>query len=151
MTRALWATWQEPQEQEGQQWSGEKAWVESNRLGTHENGESLHPDWISRRFDRLVEVSGLPPIRLHDTRHLSATWALLIKADIKVTQERLRQSSRLITSDTYTSVLPQLLTDEAESTSTVVLRAKKVVLRREKPTRPKTQDGRPRQAWTLRP
>ncbi|MET7713452.1 hypothetical protein [Streptomyces sp. NPDC005407] len=70
-----------------------------------------------------MELSGLPPIRLTDTRHLSATLALLGKADIKVVQERLGHSSRQITSDTYTSVLPQLMTAEAESTSAVVPRS----------------------------
>ncbi|MDF9812975.1 tyrosine-type recombinase/integrase [Streptomyces sp. SPB162] len=97
--------------------------MESSRVWTHENGEPLHPDWISRRFNRLVELSGLPPVRLHDTRHLSATLALLGGADIKVVQERLGHSSRQITSDTYTSVLPQLMTAEAESTSAVVPRS----------------------------
>ncbi|MFD5427447.1 tyrosine-type recombinase/integrase [Streptomyces sp. NPDC127084] len=124
-TLQLWAAWRAAQKQEREQWSGEKAYVESNRIWTHENGEALHPDWISRRFNRLVELSGLPPIRLHDTRHLSATLALLGKADIKVVQERLGHSSRQITSDTYTSVLPQLLTAEAESTSAVVPRSEK--------------------------
>ncbi len=123
-TKALWIAWRKTQQQEREQWSGEKAWVESGRAWTRENGEALHPDWISRRFNRLVELSGLPPIRLHDTRHLSATLALLGKADIKVVQERLGHSSRQITSDTYTSVLPQLLTAEAESTSAVVPRSK---------------------------
>jgi integrase len=124
-TRELWRLWRITQETEREQWAGEKAWVESNRVWTHENGEPLHPDWISRRFNRLVELSGLPPIRLHDTRHLSATLALLGKADIKVVQERLGHSSRQITSDTYTSVLPQLLTAEAESTNAVVPRSQK--------------------------
>lgn len=142
-TRALWAAWRENQKQERQQWSGQKAWVESNRVWTHENGEALHPDWISRRFNRLVELSGLPPIRLHDTRHLSATLALLGKADIKVVQERLGHSSRQITSDTYTSVLPQLLTAEAESTSAVVPRSKKAGPRRGKATRPEAQEEAP--------
>lgn len=82
-----------------------------------------------------MELSGLPPIRLHDTRHLSATLALLGKADIKVVQERLGHSSRQITSDTYTSVLPQLLTAEAESTSAVVPRAKKRGRGRAKPSK----------------
>lgn len=121
-TRELVRVWRLTQDKEREQWSGEKAWIESNRVWTHENGEPLHPDWISRRFNRLVELSGLPPIRLHDTRHLSATLALLGKADIKVVQERLGHSSRQITSDTYTSVLPQLMTAEAESTSAVVPR-----------------------------
>ncbi|WP_167534149.1 tyrosine-type recombinase/integrase [Streptomyces gardneri] len=101
-----------------------EARVDSGRVWTHENGEALHPDWISRRFNRLVELSGLPPKRPRDTRHLSATLALLRKADIKVVQERLGHSSRQITSDTYTRVLPQLLTAEAESTSAVVPRSK---------------------------
>jgi integrase len=44
--------------------------------------------------------------RLHDLRHISATLSLLAKNGIKVVQGRLGQSSRQITSDTYTSVLP---------------------------------------------
>ncbi|MEU8969001.1 tyrosine-type recombinase/integrase [Streptomyces monashensis] len=123
LTRDHWQGWQVTQRRERDQWSGEEAWVESNRVWTHENGEPLHPDWISRRFNRLVELSGLPPVRLHDTRHLSATLALLGGADIKVVQERLGHSSRQITSDTYTSVLPQLMTAEAESTSAMVPRS----------------------------
>ncbi|MFE7129380.1 tyrosine-type recombinase/integrase [Streptomyces sp. NPDC057638] len=123
LTCALWAAWRLTQGKEREQWSGEEAWVETNRVWTHENGESLHPDWVSRRFQRLVELSGLPPVRLHDTRHLSATLALLGGADIKVVQERLGHSNRQITSDTYTSVLPQLMTAEAESTIAVVPRS----------------------------
>ncbi|MCZ1003488.1 tyrosine-type recombinase/integrase [Streptomyces mirabilis] len=86
-----------------------EARVESDRAWTHENGEPLHPDWVSRRFKRLGELSGLPPVRLHDLRHISATPALLGKADVKVVQERLGHSSRQITSDTYTSVLPEMM------------------------------------------
>lgn len=58
------------------------------------------PDWISRRFTRLAELSGLPPVRLHDLRHLAATLSLLAGNDIKVVQEELGHSSRQITSDT---------------------------------------------------
>ncbi|MFC8671542.1 tyrosine-type recombinase/integrase [Streptomyces griseorubiginosus] len=138
-TNKLWARWRVTQATEREQWSGEQAWVESNRVWTHENGEPLHPDWISRRFNRLVELSGLPPIRLHDTRHLSATLALLGKADIKVVQERLGHSSRQITSDTYTSVLPQLMTAEAESTNAVVPRSRKQDPKQGEPSKLKDQ------------
>jgi integrase len=92
---------------------GGAAYVESGRVWTHENGEELHPDWISRRFARLVELSGLPPVRLHDLRHLAATLSLLAGHDIKVVQEKLGHSSRQITSDTYTSVLPEMMRAEA--------------------------------------
>ncbi|WP_280889898.1 site-specific integrase [Streptomyces sp. LBL] len=115
--------WKIKQDQERGKWSGEEAWVETNRVFTKENGEPYHPDWISRRFKRLVELSGLPPVRLHDLRHISATLSLLAKNDIKVVQERLGHSSRQITSDTYTSVLPQMMTAEAESTISMVPRS----------------------------
>ncbi|MFD0650031.1 tyrosine-type recombinase/integrase [Streptomyces malaysiensis subsp. malaysiensis] len=114
--------WQERQGKEREEWAGVDAWVESDRVWTHENGEALHPDWVSRRFKRLVELSGLPPVRLHDLRHISATLSLLAKNDIKVVQERLGHSSRQITSDTYTSVLPEMMRTEAESTLSVVPR-----------------------------
>ncbi|GAA1038939.1 tyrosine-type recombinase/integrase [Streptomyces murinus] len=42
----------------------------------------------------LVELSGLPPVRLHDLRHLAATLSLLAGHDIKVVQEKLGHSSR---------------------------------------------------------
>ncbi|MFI1100294.1 tyrosine-type recombinase/integrase [Streptomyces melanogenes] len=115
--------WRTTQDKEREEWSGASAWVESDRVFTQENGEPYHPDWISRRFKRLVELSGLPPVRLHDLRHISASLSLLAKNDIKVVQERLGHSSRQITSDTYTSVMPELMRTEAESTLAVVPRA----------------------------
>ncbi|WP_431770917.1 tyrosine-type recombinase/integrase [Streptomyces cucumeris] len=108
------------QERKRREWGD--AYVETGRVWTHENGEALHPDWISRRFTRLVELSGLPPVRLHDLRHLAATLSLLAGTDIKVVQEKLGHSSRQITSDTYTSVLPEMMRAEAESVMAVVPR-----------------------------
>ncbi|MGW0542272.1 tyrosine-type recombinase/integrase [Streptomyces griseoincarnatus] len=108
------------QERKRQEWGDD--YVETGRVWTHENGEALHPDWISRRFTRLVELSGLPPVRLHDLRHLAATLSLLAGTDIKVVQEKLGHSSRQITSDTYTSVLPEMMRAEAESVMAVVPR-----------------------------
>ncbi|MFD9792138.1 tyrosine-type recombinase/integrase [Streptomyces sp. NPDC059070] len=119
----LLSAWRSAQTAEHELWNGATAWVESDRVFTQENGEPYHPDWISRRFKRLVELSGLPPVRLHDLRHTSASLALLAKNDIKVVQERLGHSSRQITSDTYTSVMPELMRTEAESTLAVVPRA----------------------------
>ncbi|MYU34581.1 tyrosine-type recombinase/integrase [Streptomyces sp. SID8358] len=114
------AAFRAKQEKQRQEWGD--AYVESGRVWTHDNGEALHPDWISRRFSRLVELSGLPPVRLHDLRHLAATLSLLAGHDIKVVQEKLGHSSRQITSDTYTSVLPEILRAEAESVMAVAPR-----------------------------
>ncbi|MFI1305796.1 hypothetical protein [Streptomyces sioyaensis] len=56
-------------------------------MWTHENGEELHPDQVSRRFNRLVELSALPPVHLRGLRQLAATLSLLAGTDIKVVQE----------------------------------------------------------------
>lgn len=117
--------WQQDQDAERQTWSGQAAWVESGHVFTQENGEPYHPDWFSRRFARLIALHDMPPVRLHDLRHGSATLALLAGNDIKVVQERLGHSSRQITSDTYTTVLPELMRSEAESTMSVVPRAQR--------------------------
>ena len=68
----------------------------------------------------------LPPIRLHDLRHGSATRALAAGTDIKVISEMLRHSSTQITSDTYTSVLPEVAHQAAEAAAGLVpVRAQK--------------------------
>ncbi|MET7764290.1 tyrosine-type recombinase/integrase [Streptomyces sp. NPDC005393] len=66
---------------------------------------------------------------MHDLRHLAATLSLLAGTDIKVVQEKLGHSSRQITSDTYTSVLPGMMRAEAESVMTVVRRDVPFVVR----------------------
>ncbi len=43
---------------------------------TTPDGQPLHPDYLTRRLRRLVEQSGLPPVRLHDLRH-GAPYRLL--------------------------------------------------------------------------
>ncbi|WP_328508571.1 hypothetical protein OG981_03085 [Streptomyces mirabilis] len=66
--------WQDQETKELNEWAGVEARVESDRAWTHENGEPLHPDWVSRRFKRLGELSGLPPVRLHDLRPSPQRW-----------------------------------------------------------------------------
>ncbi len=50
-------------------------WTESGLVFTHEDGQALSPNGVSQRFDRLVSRHGVPPIRLHDLRHVAATLA----------------------------------------------------------------------------
>jgi integrase len=68
-------------------------------------------------FEQIAYLAGLPPIRLHDLRHFAATLALAAGVDIKVVQEQLGHSSRAITSDTYTTVLPEVARAAAEATA----------------------------------
>ena len=64
----------------------------------------------------------LPPIRLHDLRHLAATLALTAGVEMKVVSAMLRHSTLSITADTYTSVLPEVARAAAEAAATIVPR-----------------------------
>ncbi|WP_373684409.1 tyrosine-type recombinase/integrase [Micromonospora thermarum] len=75
---------------------------------------------MSDYFDRLVRKAGLPPIRLHDLRHGAATIALAAGTEMKVVQDMLGHSSISLTSDTYTSVLPELAREAAEAAARLV-------------------------------
>ena len=77
-------------------------------------GPPLHPEYATRRFERLAHKAGLPPIRLHDLRHVAATLMLAAGYDLKLVQELLGHSTITVTSDTYTTVLPDVARAAAE-------------------------------------
>lgn len=110
------------QDKDRQEW--ESAWVETGRVFTRENGELLHPANVTRRFVELHEEIGLPPVRLHDLRHGAATLAHAAGAGLKDIQEMLGHSSITITSDTYTSLLPEADLAIAEAAARLVPRAR---------------------------
>jgi len=84
-------------------------------------GEPLHPDYLTRRFRRLVSLSEMPPVRLHDLRHGAASLALAARTDLKTVQAMLGHTSIVLTADTYTSVLHELQITAAEATAHLVL------------------------------
>ena len=52
------------------------------------NGTPIHPNTLSRAFERLIERAEVPRIRFHDLRHTSAT--LLVSGEYpNLVQERL--------------------------------------------------------------
>jgi hypothetical protein len=99
------------------------AWVSTGLVFTREDGSAIHPDYVTRHFERLVRAADLPPIRLHDLRHGAATLALAGGANLKVVSEMLGHSGIAITADTYTSVLPQVARAAAEAANALVPRA----------------------------
>ncbi len=98
------------------------AWVESGLVFTREDGSALHPEYVTRHFERLARDAGLPPVRLHDLRHGAATLALAGGADLKTVSEMLGHSSITITADTYASVLPEVARRSAEAVARLVPR-----------------------------
>jgi integrase len=96
--------------------------IDSGRVFTRENGEQLRPSWVTGRFEHLVAEAGLPPIRLHDLRHGAATMALTAGVEMKTVQEMLGHSSITVTSDTYSSVAPEVAKNAAEAIAGLINR-----------------------------
>jgi integrase len=88
--------------------------VSSPLVFTDEDGGPIHPDHVTRRFQRLVRRSGLPPLRgPHDLRHTWASLALAAGVHPKVVSDRLGHSTIAITIDTYSHAIPSLDADAA--------------------------------------
>lgn len=83
-------------------------WPDTGLFFVRPDGRTWHPNSVSQRFRRLIKRAGLPPIRLHDLRHVSATVALDAGVDIKVVSEQLGHSTTTLTRDTYQSVVKRL-------------------------------------------
>ncbi|MEV8055124.1 site-specific integrase [Streptomyces antimycoticus] len=98
------------------------AWVETGRMFTQDDGDRIHPGWLTDQFEKLVELSGLPPIRLHDLRHVAASLMLAAGVDVKIVSETLGHSDSRITRDIYQSVMPKAAREAAEATAAMVPR-----------------------------
>ena len=68
------------------------------------DGRPVSPDYLTRRFARLVKHHDLPPIRLHDLRHEAASLMGAAGVEPHVIQQVLGHSSAVTTVDTYWQV-----------------------------------------------
>jgi len=68
------------------------------------NGMPIHPNTLARAFGNLVERAKVPRIRVHDLRHMSATFLLASGEYPKVVQERPGHASISETMDWYSHV-----------------------------------------------
>jgi integrase len=75
-------------------------------------GEPINADSLAKHFKSIVQLAGLPRVRLYDLRHTAATLALAVGVPPKVVSEQLGHASVAFTLDTYTHVLPHMQ-DEA--------------------------------------
>ena len=73
----------------------------------------VHPDLISQTFQRFMDQSELPRIRLHDLRHTHATILLQQNVHPKVVSERLGHSSIAFTMTVYQHVMPGMQAEAA--------------------------------------
>lgn len=97
------------------------AWDTDNDLVFRNlTGGPVNPDWFSRHFDKLVEKSDVPRIRLHDLRHTNATLSLKAGVHPKIVSERLGHSSIAITLDLYSHVTPGISREAAATVESMM-------------------------------
>jgi integrase len=106
-------------------WLSESGIETQGWVFTDEIGRPLSPDCLTRTFNRLVEESGLPPVRLHDLRHGAATLMLLAGDELKTIADQLGHCSVVLTADTYLSVAVELGLKSAAAAARLVLNAGK--------------------------
>lgn len=94
----------------GRAWDGDK-W--GDLMFTTPSGEPLAGYNVTRRFQRLLQLAGLPRMRFQDLRHGAATILLALGVDMRTIMETLGHSQIHVTMNTYASVVPQLQTDAA--------------------------------------
>jgi len=93
------------------------AWQGEGHVLADELGRPYHADYLSNRFDKLVERSGLPRIRLHDTRHTACSLMLASGVPVKVVQELAGHASPQITLALYAHCTPSMGREAGERLS----------------------------------
>lgn len=69
-------------------------------------GNLLQPDFVSQKFQKVLEKYGFRPIRFHDLRHSCATIMLYLGYSLKDIQTWLGHSNYNFTADTYVHTAP---------------------------------------------
>lgn len=77
-------------------------------------GTPLDGSNVTHRLHAILERAGLPRMRFHDLRHASASLLLAQGVSPRVVMEMLGHSQISLTLNTYSHVIPALVTDAAQ-------------------------------------
>ena len=86
------------------------------------DGRPLRPGSVTNAFEHLVAASGLPAIRLHDTRHGACSLLLAGGVPIEIVQMILGHSSPVVTRQVYAHVMRGATAAQVELASDLVTR-----------------------------
>ena len=99
------------------------AYPNHGKLMCFEDGRRLHPDTVTRRFNRLVDQAGVRRIRLHDVRHTWATLARDLGVNSKIVTDRLGHANESVTQQIYTHKSTGQDRDAAEMIARIITEA----------------------------
>lgn len=75
---------------------------------TNELGQLLTGFHVSRRFRKLLQLAGVPPMRYHDLRHGAASLMAARGASARVAMEILGHAQIGTTMNIHTHIAPEL-------------------------------------------
>jgi integrase len=90
---------------------------------TTPSGQPISADYLAKHFRSILDLAGLPRLRLYDLRHSAATIALAAGVSPKVVSEQLGHASTAFTLDTYAHVLPHMQDEAAARVEAMLLGA----------------------------
>jgi integrase len=100
--------------QDDQRRTAGPAWREHGLIFPTKVGTPINPNNLTRDYDRLVVLAGVPRIRIHDQRHTYATLALERGASLLGVSKQLGHARPSTTGDLYahvTAAMQQQVTD----------------------------------------
>lgn len=77
------------------------SYVDNGYVFTWDDGRILNPDYVSRKFSKILKANGLPHIRYHDLRHTTASLLIAKGYDLKRVSEWLGHSDIGTTANIY--------------------------------------------------
>jgi integrase len=101
-------------------WSSTDEDFDNTPVFRRSDGKGVHPAYVSRHFTTLVTRHGLPPIRLHDLRHTSASIGLAGGETLLEVSRRLGHSSITVTADIYSHVSAATAAESAERLANLI-------------------------------
>ncbi|WP_238447190.1 site-specific integrase [Micromonospora sp. 4G55] len=117
--KLLWELWHEQRRRRG-------GVDPKGRVFVHANGRPVSPDWLTRRFAKLVKQLGLPPVRLHDLRHAAAGLASAAGVDLKMIQHDMGHASPVTTAETYIYVFKKMAKEAVRASAELLLSHAKI-------------------------
>ena len=89
---------------------------------TTPSGQPINADSLAKQFRSILDLAGVPRMRLYDLRHSAATIALAAGVSPKVVSEQLGHASTAFTLDTYAHVLPHMQDEAAARVEAMLFR-----------------------------
>lgn len=96
-----------------------QGYVKSDYVFTWPNGRMIRPDYVTHRFQKVLENKGLTKMRFHDLRHSCASILYDKGWNVKDIQEWLRHADIETTMNIYTHISDQrkkILAKDLENT-----------------------------------